>query len=82
MEGTAGSKLDMPTFSTWDVIKLFAQVGTAIWFAATLKSDVNNLADQAVKSSIIINRSADAVIDISARMGVLEYRVNVLERVK
>lgn len=77
-----GSKLDLPTFSSWDVIKLFLQVGAIVWGAATLKNDVGGLTRDLEKQTATIQQMTGAVNALTIQNSVFEVRISNLEKMK
>lgn len=76
------SSMEKAVFSTWDVIKLIAQIGTLIWFASSLSGKVDGLTttvhtlDESAKD---LTKSVNAIV----RQGDnFEFRIRALEAKK
>lgn len=74
--------MEKPVFSTWDVIKLIAQIGTLIWFASSLSGKVDGL-------TTTVNTLDESAKDLTKSVNVIvrqgdnfEFRLRALEAKK
>lgn len=76
------SSMEKAVFSTWDVIKLIAQIGTLIWFASSLSGKVDGLTTTVHTLDESAKDLTKSVNNIVRQGDNFEFRIRALEAKK